>query len=326
MDTMSLTTSWHAMSPLQTLPVQPQFINFNKLDMSIVHCMMQDASGTWSCKLCDAKFNDIMMLVTHILTSRHHNPTYPTFSSLSAIRICMLLDEPGSIQMLQCYLRGAVEDLELSDLDNVTDADIDTDTDSEISEPDKDMDDELFGPRNTNHDGNELVIGKEEGTEGNEPVWWVPQEEESSEVMDEDTTSESEEEDVKKGSAAANTARNKNLKRRSAVGKKVRSSKGQIFPATPPHSLSADAKLEWTFRRDRVGEIEQIMKTNRQLNSKRVDEGSALAAWNASVHPSSWKPNASGALPYKSFGALRNRASIERNRLRDLMEEAQRQQ
>ena len=324
MDTMSLTTSWHATSPLQTLTVEPQFINFNKFDMSVVHCMAQDASGQWSCKLCDAKFNNIMMLVTHLLTSRSHNPTFPTFSTLSAIRICMLLDEPGSIQMLQCYLRAADEDLELALSDLDTDTESDSDTDSDVSESESDMDNEPSDRHDASDEENdELVMGKEEG---NEPVWWVPQEEESSELMEEDTTSGSEDEDVRKGSAAANSARNKNVERRSAVGKNVRSSRSQTFSANPPHSLSADKKLEWTFRRDRVGEIEQITKTNRRLNGKKVDEDAALAAWNASLHPSSWRPNASSATPFKSFGAFRNRASLDRKWLRELTEEAQRQQ
>ena len=215
---------------------------------------------------------------------------------------------------------GADEDLEigLSDLDTNTDSD--TDTDSRVSELDSDMDNELSNPHDTDHEENNELVTEEE--EGNEPVWWVSQEKESSELMEEDPASEPEDEDVKKGSAAAHIARKKNEKRRSAIGKNVRASRSQVFPATPPHSLSADAKSEWTFRRDRVGEIMQITKTNRQLNSKRVDEGAALAAWNASVHPSRWTPNALGASPFKSFGALRNRASLDRTRLRVLTDEA----
>ena len=55
--------------------------------------------------------SDIMMLVTHLLTSRNHNPTTATFSNISAIKICMLLDELNSIQTLRCYLRVADENL-----------------------------------------------------------------------------------------------------------------------------------------------------------------------------------------------------------------------
>ena len=69
MDSMNLWTGPHVVSPLQTLPVQPQFINLNQFEMSVVLGITQDATGQWACELCDDKFEDVMMLVTHLLTS-----------------------------------------------------------------------------------------------------------------------------------------------------------------------------------------------------------------------------------------------------------------
>lgn len=85
------------------------------------------------------------------------------------------------------------------------------------------------------------------------------------------------------------------------------------------------------------------MKTNLQTNSRKVDQAAALAAWNASAHPSKWRPNASSIPPYKSFGVLKNRYathdprcfcrgalltcpfrwSLDRTRLRELTAEAE---
>ena len=85
------------------------------------------------------------------------------------------------------------------------------------------------------------------------------------------------------------------------------------------------------------------MKTNLQTNSRKVDKTAALAAWNASAHPSKWRPNASSIPPYKSFGVFKNRYatrdtrcfcrgalltcsfrwSLDRTRLRELTAEAE---
>ena len=81
----------------------------NQFEKSVVQCMTRDATGQWACMLCDDKFEDVMMLVTHLLTSRNHNQTASTFSTLSAIKLCMLLDESMFIQMGQCYFRAVGE-------------------------------------------------------------------------------------------------------------------------------------------------------------------------------------------------------------------------
>ena len=56
------------------------------------------------------------------------------------------------------------------------------------------------------------------------------------------------------------------------LSRPVRSSRTQRFPANPPRSLTAEAQSEWTFRRDRAGEIGRSTQTNRELGrNKRVD-------------------------------------------------------
>ena len=113
------------MSPSQSLPVQPDWVNLDQFEMSIVDSMTQNASGQWNCKHCDAQFNNIMRLVTHLLISSNHHVTtsISTFSNLSAIKICMLLDESNSTQMFECYLRVAREDHDLELMEEDEDED-----------------------------------------------------------------------------------------------------------------------------------------------------------------------------------------------------------
>lgn len=225
-----------AISPSQSPMMQPHFINLNQFEMSIVHCMRQDPSGKWSCELCDAQFNDIIILATHLLTSCDHDcdddSSSPTFSNKSAVDICMLLDEAKSIKMFESYVSVANEESDIEDCD------LEDDTHSEAS-----------GPRYTDHEEDNEVGIEDEEDKG--PVWWVSEEDESNESVDEDTTFEKQDKDLKRGSAATKGVRSKNVKRRSAVAKTVRMPRNQEFPALPPHSLSPDAKSEWTFRRDR---------------------------------------------------------------------------
>lgn len=104
MDTMSLLTSPHVASHLQTPPVQ-QFINLNEFEMSIANSIQHDATKAWSCIHCDTNFEDVMTVAIHLLMHRNRNHATATFSTRSAIKICMLLDEASSIHTLQCYLR-----------------------------------------------------------------------------------------------------------------------------------------------------------------------------------------------------------------------------
>ena len=119
MDAMSLTTSSHTMSPSQSLPVQPHFISLHNFEMSVVDCMTKLDDGQWSCKICDERFDDIIMLVFHLLSSHNNASTTTTFSNAAVIHICMLLEESESMGMFQSYVQVAAGDL-------------DTDTESEV--------------------------------------------------------------------------------------------------------------------------------------------------------------------------------------------------
>lgn len=110
MNIMSLTTSYHTMSPSQTVPIQSHFITLDSFEMSVVNCMKKHANGRWSCKICGKHFNDIMMLVTHLLPSHNNASTTITFSNSTAIHICMLLEDSESIEMFQSYVRVAADD------------------------------------------------------------------------------------------------------------------------------------------------------------------------------------------------------------------------
>ena len=67
----------------------------------------------------------MMSLVVHLLMCRY---SCSTFSTKSAIRICVVLNEPGSVEMLALYGRVAAEEPE-SEV-----SDLDTETESEVSE------------------------------------------------------------------------------------------------------------------------------------------------------------------------------------------------
>ncbi|KAF6231889.1 hypothetical protein HO173_009972 [Letharia columbiana] len=139
---MNLTTSYHAMSPSQSPSIQPHFINLNQFEMSIIQSIKQETEnlgGPWSCKLCNTQFIDIMRLVTHLLTFCDRHRSLSTFLNVSAIHICMLLDDSGSIKTLETYIRlaGNDTDSEVSDLGNDTDSEASTlsnDTNSDASD------------------------------------------------------------------------------------------------------------------------------------------------------------------------------------------------
>ena len=117
--------------------------------MSIAQAIEEKPHGEWSCKLCNTMFNSIMRVVTHVLTSCDEDVA--TFSNKSAIHLCMVFDEPGSIKMLETFLRLAEDDTEseVCTLDNDIDSDISdfTKGDHEQNERGK----EGIGHRNDNH-------------------------------------------------------------------------------------------------------------------------------------------------------------------------------
>ncbi|KAF6227781.1 hypothetical protein HO173_011999 [Letharia columbiana] len=119
------------MSPSQSPSIQPHFINLNQFEMSIIQSIKQETEnlgGPWSCKLCNTQFIDIMRLVTHLLTFCDRHRSLSTFLNVSAIHICMLLDDSGSIKTLETYIRlaGNDTDSEVSDLGNDTDSEAST--------------------------------------------------------------------------------------------------------------------------------------------------------------------------------------------------------
>ena len=210
-----------AMPPSQNPRVQPHFINLSQWELSIAQSTSRSAGGKWSCKRCNREFNDSLPLVTHILTSCDDYSSLPTFSTRSAIHICMLLDERGSLEMFQSYIRVASENADIRR----------SGVDSEVAES------EAIISR-----GDDGLVEKKEA--GDEPVWWVGEEEAEEE---EDVGSANEEEESAELEDHQPTHRN--MRKSTVEG--VRPSRNQESPARPPHSLSAEAKLEWTFRRDR---------------------------------------------------------------------------
>ena len=224
------------MSQSQSASIQPHSINPSQYERAMAQSARKDHDGQWSCKLCDRKFNNTVRLVTHILTSCDH--PLSTFSTNSAIRVCVLLDPSGSLEMFESYLRVANEeaDDESSDHDSHMDTEGTGDRESEESESDA----------TSSEEDDELV--EEEGA-GTEP-WWIEEEEQG----DEDDLGSADEGDESSELAddqAILAAQHVGRRRRNATGNGTRPPKNQDFPAAPPHSLSADQRREWTFRRDR---------------------------------------------------------------------------
>ncbi|KAL9062870.1 MAG: hypothetical protein Q9161_009718 [Pseudevernia consocians] len=96
------------MPSTQNPPSQPHSVNLSQFEMSIAQAIEEKPHGEWSCKLCNTMFNSIMRVVTHVLTSCDEDVA--TFSNKSAIHLCMVFDEPGSIKMLETFLRLAEDD------------------------------------------------------------------------------------------------------------------------------------------------------------------------------------------------------------------------
>ena len=114
-----------AMSTMQTQNLHHHFVNLGQYEMSIASSIKEQLDGTWSCEVCNFNFDDIMQIVTHLLTSCDDGSSIDTFSTLSAINICMVFDVQGSRKMLETYIRL---------FGNDTDSDLDNDTDHEMTE------------------------------------------------------------------------------------------------------------------------------------------------------------------------------------------------
>ena len=208
--------------PLSQNPrVQPHFINLSQWELSIAHSTRRGAGGKWLCNRCNREFNDSLPLVTHILTSCDDYSSLPTFSTRSAIHTCMLLDERGSLEMFQSYIRMASGDADIHS----------SGVGSEVAES------EAIISR-----GDDGLVEKKEADD--EPVWWIGEEEAEEE---EDVGSANEDEESAELEDHQPTRRNM----RKATVKGVRLPRIQEFQPRPPHSLSAEARMEWTFRRDR---------------------------------------------------------------------------
>ena len=205
----------------------PDSFNLSQSEQSFAQSAQKEQTGQWSCKLCHVTFNDTLKLVTHILKSC--DQPLSTFSSRSAIRICMHLDQSGYFEMFKSYLRVASED-----------------GDDEGSDHDSDMDTEGTYDTDSREYDSEATISDEEDVEmkeaGTEGVWWVEQEEEEEEEGKDLGSADENEEDPDPVNDQPTLA---------AQGTRVRPPRYQEFPAMPPHSLSAGKKTEWTFKRNR---------------------------------------------------------------------------
>ena len=217
--------------------MQPHPINLSHDERAIAQSARKELDGQWSCKQCNETFNDTVRLATHLLTSC--DQPLSTFSTNSAIKICMFLDQSGSHEMFESYLRISNEDADDKGSDH--DSDMDTeetgDTDSEAS---------ARGVTLSEEEEDELM---EEGDAGTEP-WWI-EEEEGEEDDGLGSAGEEEESTELEDDQATLTAQHVNRRRRRAPGRGIGPPKNQVFPAAPPQSLSADKRREWTFRRDR---------------------------------------------------------------------------
>lgn len=83
------------------------FLNLNQYEMSIANSVKEISSRRWCCKQCDSEFTSVIRVVTHLLTSCDEQSGPSTFSTESAIRVCMVLNESGSAKMHQAYIRVA---------------------------------------------------------------------------------------------------------------------------------------------------------------------------------------------------------------------------
>lgn len=229
------------------------------------------------------------------------------------MHICMVLDESGYREMFEIYLRIASEDAddEGSDHDSEMDTEVTDDTDSG----------EYDSQATISEKDNEPVRRKHADADG---VWWVEQGEREEEEEEEYIGYEDEDEE------GANPVDDQPTP--AAQGKRVRPPKNQEFPAMPPHSLSADKKREWTFRRNRkyqptpptiynskiphhltialgIAEIQALVDANTDPNTKLVDKAAALADWNSSStpHPRTHRPNSLVSNPYKNYSVLTDR-------------------
>ena len=75
-----------------------------------------------------------------------------------------------------------------------------------------------------------------------------------------------------------------------------------------PHAPS----YEISFSNIALGaeEIGQTKATNLEP-SGCIDKNAALAAWNSSIHPKSWRPNPGNAIPFASYGSFSNRYATQ---------------
>ena len=314
------------MSQSQSASTQPHSINPSQHERAIAQRAQKDHDGQWSCKLCDRKFNNTVRLVTHILTLCDDPLT--TFSTMSAVCVCVLLDPSGSLEMFESYLRVASEEADEESSDHDSDMDTEETDDGESEEPGDGESEESEDGESEEPDGgeseepdegeseesdSEATISEkddelvEEGDAGTEP-WWI--EEEEQEEEEEGDGLESADEDDESSvtdDQASPAARPVGPRRRNATGRGTGPPKNQDFPAVPPQSLSADQKREWTFRRDRkyphfpvqdhhltetgARQIRAIVTANAVPNSKAVDKAAVLSAWNSTTHARDWTAN-----------------------------------
>lgn len=219
-----------AMSSSRSARVQHHPFHLSRSEQTSAQYAQKEQNEQWSCKLCHAVFGNTLRLVTHILTSC--DQPLSTFSNRSAMHICMVLDESGSREMFETYLRIASEDADDEGSGHGSDMDTEVTDDTDSGEYDSQA--------TISEEDNEPVKRKQAGADA-DGVWRVEQGEGDKE------------EEVGyvgyEGEDGADTMDDQPTL--AAQGKRVRPPKNQEFPVIPPHSLSADKKREWTFRRNR---------------------------------------------------------------------------
>ena len=81
----------------------PHTITLSQSEMDVCQSIADNRDGTFTCKSCAGSFTSIMNVITHALTNC--DAPRVDFESISAIRICMMFDQPGATKLLQTHMQ-----------------------------------------------------------------------------------------------------------------------------------------------------------------------------------------------------------------------------
>lgn len=244
------------------------FINLNQYEMSIANSVQECRRGRWCCKQCDTEFKSVMRIVTHLLTSCDEESGLSTFSTKSAVRICMVLNELELTKVHQTYVRIGGED-----------------TDSEVR---------TLGYE-TNSDTPDLFKDEEEDIESGSDSGKVVRLEKGVKTMAAAThPTPPLIQDISATPPASLSAK---AKAEWAFRHRRKCNTFPPLPA-PPRDHNLTVKLLGAT------EIRRLMETNRTANG-HIDYDAVLAAYNSSARRKTWKPNAPNAKPDASYTGVR---------------------